>query len=178
MSYRTLTFILACFLTSTAWCQNHLFVPFGQKKDEVRQYLESRDYTQRIISNGEMETLMAIISDEEQVEYVFEKDKLYAITYLQHYTDLKEAAMSKKNFLEYMKKTDAMEIGVTKEGDISCHTGLNPTRVLKLFVRQHPKGVTLVISSISRFHGPRIEKEDFFYEKELIQKKLAARSKN
>ena len=58
------------------------------------------------------------------------------------------------------------------EGDLTCHTAVSDSRVIKLFVLEHDDGRTLTLTSLSRLHGPPLNEEDLYYEDDILNRRF------
>jgi len=160
--------IIALLIPAALFSQNHLFIPFGQTEDEVRDFLNSRDYVGEIIKDAKLGSLRAILEANKHVEYVFENGRLYATSVTRNYSDKKSAKEVEKKCLEYMVVTGSRDIKVTHKENVTCHTVVTDNRIIKLFVIEHPKSRTLTFTSVSRQFGPMISKKDYYYEIDLL----------
>ncbi len=145
--------------------QSHMFLPFGESKKEVLSYLQNRDYVIEAEEDRDLNVVRAILSNQKQIEYAFYGNRLYAITMLNHYTNLSEASSAQQHLLEYLKSSGAPEITRTGEEPFVCYTAITSSRVLKVFIRQHTSTRSIILSSISLAHGPDMTEDDFFYER-------------
>lgn len=167
--------ILTLFIQASAISQNHLFIPFGQTEDEVRDFLNSRDYVNKIIEDSKMGSLRAVLEVDKHVEYVFEKGQLYATSVTRNYSDRKSAKEVEKKCLEYMLVTGSNDIKQTHNENVICHTVVTDSRVIKLFIIEHSKSKTLTFTSVSRKFGPMISKKDYYYEIDLFEGQASAK---
>ena len=151
--------IISLLLLYQAYSQNHLFIPFGQSKAEVREFLTSRDYVSDIIEDQKMSSLRAVLEEDKHVEYVFEKGQLYATSVTRNYSD--------------MQVTGAEEIKEVNNENVTCHTVVTDSRVIKLFIIEHSKSKTLTFTSVSRKFGPMISKQDYYYEIDLFEDQIS-----
>ena len=165
--------ILVFLVTSiqVIFAQNNLFIPFGQTTDDVKTYLESRDYIENVVEDQEMKSLTAQLEENKLVEYLFEGGKLYATTVRRNYSDKKSAKEIQRQALEYLQVTGRGAVKQTTSNNIDCYTTVTDSRVIKLFVIDHKKSITLMLSSFSRQYGPMDDDEDSYYEIELLQNK-------
>lgn len=160
------------------YAQSVFFLPFNQSRQEVREYLTAQSY---IPSNGvkekpDMQTILAILSEDRQVEYAFKEDRLYATTVIQNYRNPIDAEKRRQECIDYMKQVGADSIEEKAYGKIICYTGITGERVLKLFVRRHVGSTTLTFSSIQeRYFESRQGENKFFYEIDLLQENTASR---
>lgn len=161
--------IFSLLIQTSAIGQNHLFIPFGQTKDEVRSFLTTRDYVNDIVVDDKMGTLRAILEADKHVEYVFEKGHLYATSVTRNYSDKKSAKEVERKCLEYMEVTGSRDIKETHNDNVTCHTVVTENRIIKLFVREYQKSKTLTFTSVSRKFGPMISKKDYYYEVDLFE---------
>jgi hypothetical protein len=168
-------------LCGSAFAQSTQFLPFDQSKAQVRSYLEAeRENTRSIIQEKpDMGTILAIMGEDRQVEYAFKRDRLYAITVIQNYTNNAQAATRRKECLSYMRSVGADSLEEKSYGQIVCYTGITNERVMKLFVRrQEDNSFTLTFSSIqARYFDKRSGENKFFYEIDLLTQYMALRGK-
>jgi len=165
--------IISLLLLYQAYSQNHLFIPFGQSKAEVREFLNSRDYISDIIEDQKMSSLRAVLEEDKHVEYVFEKGQLYATSVTRNYSDKKSAKNVERKCLEYMQVTGSEEIKEVNNENVTCHTVVTDSRVIKLFIIEHAKSKTLTFTSVSRKFGPMISKQDYYYEIDLFEDQIS-----
>lgn len=155
-------------LGASLQAQTNLFIPFGQSTQEVRAFLDSRDYVVQVHEEYDMDRLRAILSPDKQVEYVFHHGELYATTVTRNYTDRRAAKQVQRNCLDYMLSVAESDIRETEENGILCFTAIAAERLIKLFVQQHAGSVTLTLTSVSRTYSPERLRRDFFYEDDIL----------
>ncbi len=171
MCFQTLRFVLCSWfigVTMVATAQTNLFLPFGDTRQDVISYLETRDYVKDLTDDQDLNVVRIVLSSRKQVEYAFHGNQLYAVTVLHNYTDLAEAERATGHLIEYLRSCGAPEIKKTGEGSLTVYTAITSSRVLKVFVRTHSNSKTLILSSISLAHGPDMKEEDFFYEEKFF----------
>ena len=159
-------------VVTTVAGQNNLFIPFGQTTSEVKSFLNTRDYISNIHEDLEMESVRAVLDEDKHVEYAFNQGALYATTVTRNYVSRKDAKDVEQNCIDYMGVISRGAIKEVTNENITCFTSVTDSRIIKLFVIDHKKSVTLTLTSLSRQHGPNTEDEDFYYEVELLQKKF------
>ncbi len=160
--------LLLVALTYPLQGQSHFFLPFGDRKGDVKTYLESRDYLASLSEDASLNVIHITTKDRKQVEYAFHGRRLYAITVLNNYRSPKEAQMAQHHVLEYLKGSGAPEITRKGKEPFVCYTALTDLRVLKVFVRQHEDSQSIILTSISRKYGPPMSEEDIYYEKRFL----------
>ncbi|MEM6804178.1 MAG: hypothetical protein AAF696_22430 [Bacteroidota bacterium] len=168
-------FSLFLLLHSIAFSQNHLFIPFGQSEAEVRSFLNSRDYVTEVVKDDKMKRLRAVLEEDKHVEYAFNKGRLYATSVTRNYPDKKSAKNVQRKCLEYMEVTGTNGIKEVNNNNFTCHTVVTDSRVIKLFIIEHPKSKTLTFTAVSRKFGPMISKKDYYYEIDLFDDQLSAK---
>lgn len=167
------TCLITWLLVAQVFGQNNLFLPFGQSPEEVRTFLNSRDYIQGVEEDREMLSLRARLDEHKQVEYVFdEQGVLYATTVTRNYQSRRDADDIQDEVLEYMDIVSQGQIRKTVDDNITCYTALADSRVIKLFVIELQDSRTLTLTSISRQHGPALTEEDLYYENDLLQRRF------
>lgn len=167
--------IFSLLIQTPAIAQNHLFIPFGQTKDEVRSFLTSRDYVNDIVTDDKMGILRAVLEADKHVEYVFEEGHLYSTSVTRNYANKKSAKEVEKKCLEYMVVTGSKDIKETRSDNRTCHTVVTDNRVIKLFVIEYQKSKTLIFTAVSRKFGPMISKKDYYYEIDLFESQTNAK---
>lgn len=149
------TLLLALFIIVPMSAQSDWFIKFGQTREEVKQYLSEKDYPLEVREDRGMHRLLASMEEGKKVEYVFDNGSLYATSVSRRYAHKKEAKGILKGCLDYMELISSEKIEQTSIGDAVCYTAVTPSRVIKLFVIDHPqKSQTLQLTSFSRLHGP------------------------
>ncbi|MDP5171134.1 MAG: hypothetical protein NWR72_12890 [Bacteroidia bacterium] len=153
--------------------QNNFFLPFGQSPDEVRTFLQSRDYVDGVEEDSELRSLRVKLDPDKQVEYAFDSNGvLYATTITRQYRKKRDAAEIEAEVLEYMQVVSQGQMKKKTEGPLTCHTAIVDTRVIKLFVLEHSDGKTLTLTSLSRQYGPPLDEEDLFYEDDILNRRF------
>lgn len=165
------TLLCLVFCSSLLFGQNNLFIPFGQTKDEVRRYLDSRDYISVVVEDKDLHSLRAQLGSKKHVEYVFKNETLYATTVSKIFDDKKVAKDIQKNVLDYMDYVGGKN-GVLQnsKNGITVYTVGIDSRVIKLFVQQATSHTTLTLTSISKDQLPSDDESKILYELELLQK--------
>ncbi|WNJ17733.1 hypothetical protein [Pontibacter sp. G13] len=171
MKYLSIT---ACFLLWAGWvsAQSSLFIPFGQTAEEVKSYLDSRDYIVSVTEDEELQSLRVVLDNEKMVEYAFKDGALYATTVTRNYLDKKKGREIQKSCLDYMKQIGVGDLVQTEENKVMCYTTVTDSRIIKLFVQMHPKSLTLTLTAFSKRYGPMEQDENFYYEVEILQRKF------
>ncbi|MEO0472149.1 MAG: hypothetical protein AAF206_21160, partial [Bacteroidota bacterium] len=169
---QTFTLVFLCLMTLHLSAQNHLFIPFGQSEEDVKQYLQTRDYIVQVVEDKEVHSLRAEIDQHKHVEYAFDDGALYATTVTRAYETRRTAQSVLKNCLNYLRSISRADINETTSDNVTVYTTATEHRIIKLFVTSHKRGQTLSLTSVSRHYGPMDQEQDFMYEVELLQRKF------
>lgn len=174
MKQISLIFLAGILLCPNLNAQNKLFIPFGKSTEEVKKFLETRDYVHGVVERPVMATLIATVDEGKVVEYAFDtEDKHYATTVSRTYATTKESSKFRESCLEYMKLISKNQIERNNYGRIVCHTAIGKDAILKFFVISHGDTQTLQLTSISRLVGPSLEKDLTHYEEKILNKGFA-----
>mgnify|MGYP001203940930 CR=1 FL=1 len=161
-------------LFSSLLAQNKLFIPFGQSADDVRQFLETRDYVLDIQEHHDLLTMMVDVDEGKRVEYAFDAEgRHYATTVTRTYADARQSIKFRENSLEYMKMVSKNQVERNSYGRIVCHTAVGSESIFKFFVISHGNTQTLQLTSISRSIGPAQRSDLTRYEAKILSKGLA-----
>lgn len=152
--------------------QNSWFIPFGQTSDEVRRFLETKDYLKGIQEDKDLQRMLAIILDDKQVEYVFKDDKLYAISLSKYFGDKAEARLREQSCIKYLDIIGNGQVTKTDEDRRTCYTVVTGNRFIKFFVIPQGEGHVLQITALSRLFGDMNSKDQFMYELKILQEKM------
>lgn len=163
------TLVFSLLISFPLFAQNDWFIPFGQTQKQVRQYLADKDYLISVREDAGMHRLLASIEKDKHIEYVFEKGALYATSVSRKYPNKKVSKDILRSCLEYMDLISADKIQQKNVGNATCYTAVTKSRVIKLFVIDHPeKTQTLQLTSFSRLHGP-MKNARLHYEMNLFE---------
>ncbi len=169
-------FLLCCLLFSviTNYAQNEWFISFGKTTDEVKNYLSSKDYFRLIKEDPEMGRVLAILDEGNQVEYVFQADKLFATSMRKEYASKTEAKVRMQNCLEYMDAISKEDVVRSTDGPTICYTASAKKRIVKLFVMNDASSKdgaqVLQLTAISSAHADKIGDNKFYTDIGLMAK--------
>lgn len=161
------------FLSFPIFAQSEWFIPFGQTENEVKSFLQDKDYLQNVKEEPELNRLLASVEDRKRVEYVFERGKLYATSVTRNYEDKKIMREIKNNCLEYMELVSKNQVEETMVGDAVCFTALADKRVIKLFVIPTASRHQHILQLTSYALGSNMPgiTPDLHYENTMLKKK-------
>ncbi|MEL6194521.1 MAG: hypothetical protein AAFR66_20845 [Bacteroidota bacterium] len=179
MKQNLLSFILLLSFCFT-FAQNDWFVSFGQSPDEVKTFLEGKNYLQTIQEDTELQRMLAVVEDGKQVEYVFKSGKLIATSVRREYTSKAEAKIRLQSTLRYMENVSAGEIEKTSEGNTTCYYVKAKGRHLKLFVlpgQIDVHGQILQLTAINKEQGKTIPENKFYYDSDMMEQYAEEKAK-
>ncbi len=143
-------------------CQNVLFLPFGQTREEIKEQFQDKDYVKRVFYGNEI--IESQVSFKQKMRYHLKDDLLYAVEDERQYVNKKEAERVIQACLEYMKMGSRKAHVMSNKGGLTHYALLETNRVVEFWVekkrigwRQHEYTLTLKVTS--RYHGPRSKTE-------------------
>ena len=166
------TLLLWLLIVPAAWSQNNLFIPFGQSTEEVKDFLNTRDYILAVHEDHDMQRMRADLTEGKHVEYAFRDGSLYSTTVTRNYPDRKLAKEIQKNCLDYMRVISRGAMQDPRNGKVICYTAITDSKLLKLFIIEHEDSQTLSLTAVSREYGPMTQDVEFFYEVQLLQRRF------
>lgn len=162
-----LLFSLALCIPSVLPAQNPMFVPFGQPRIEVQQFLSTRDYA-RTQDTTAAHRLTQAVSSRQKVHYFFKEDVLYAIEDERFYDNRDIAERVIKSCLEYLSQGKKKLRTVSNQGGIHRYAAVEDDRLIELMVQHEGRGKKRVsrvyLKATSRWHGPRMKTENLVAE--------------
>ncbi|MEM6764314.1 MAG: hypothetical protein AAF824_10760 [Bacteroidota bacterium] len=177
---QTLLSLLLVLSFSIIQAQNDWFVSFGQSPEEVKTFLESKNYFQTIKEDTQLQRMLAVVEDGKQVEYVFKTGKLYATSVRREYSSKADAKIHIQSTLRYIEHVSSGEIVKTSEGNTTCYTAKAKGRILKLFVipgKLDEHGQILQLTSINKDQGKTILDNKVFYQSEMMEQYASDKAK-
>ncbi|MEO1450272.1 MAG: hypothetical protein AAFV07_12140, partial [Bacteroidota bacterium] len=164
--FYTLLVSLVC-LSSSSWAQNPMFIPFGQTKGDVMEFLASRDYV-RDQDSSEAHRLTQMVSFRQKVHYLFKEGVLYSIEDERYYDNREVADRVIKSCTDYLSQGKKKLRLLSNQGGISRYAAVESDRLIELIIkhegRRKHRITTIHLRATSRWHGPRMETENLVAE--------------
>ncbi|MDX1909546.1 MAG: hypothetical protein SF053_21075 [Bacteroidia bacterium] len=159
---KNITLILILSLCASAVAQNAMFIPFGQTRQEVNAYLDTREYVFRRMDRLP-DTLGLRFSLPREVDYVFKENVLYAVRDERRVTDRKDAERLLKTCLDYMSMGNQRVRNVDSPNGVQHYATIKDDRLIELITippRQKTEPTVIILQVTSRYHGPRMQTEN------------------
>ena len=139
------------------------------------EFLQTRDYLLEVQEDKQLSRMLAVIQEDKKVEYAFKAGRLFATSLTKNFEDKKEIKERIDNCLRYLEIISKGNVVKTTEGKKTCHTAVTTNRIIKFFViPMKNDACALQLTAVSRRFGDLKDEEKFFYEIEILQKKLSA----
>lgn len=152
--------------------QNAWFMDFGKSMEEVKNALEEKNYLSDIQADPKLQRILVLIKDDQQIEYAFKNDKLFATSLSKYYSNKHTSKERIESCLAYFNLISNGNVAKSTEGRKEVHTVITNSRVLKFFVIPEGNGKVLQLASFSRLYGDLNQDSQFFKELLSLEKKL------
>ncbi|GAB4414904.1 MAG: hypothetical protein OHK0039_23140 [Bacteroidia bacterium] len=147
-----------------ATAQNALFIPFGQREDEVLQDLRARDYIREIRRETQELRIVAFLH-QAHLYYYIDEDILYAVEDVRRYGDRKEAEHIVQTCMDFMTLDERRIRQVDSDLGGHHYATVDEERIIELHVQdlgtRRKPDIVVSLKVTSRLYGPRMQTEAF-----------------
>lgn len=147
--------------------QNEWFLDFGKNRNEVRAFLQGKDYFEYIDEDEAMQRMLAVVEKGNEVEYVFSEDKLVAVSVRKEYATKDQSKLHIQSCLDFLDKVSRHKVSRNADGSIVCHTAVSKDCIYKLFVMPSvhlESGQALQLTSINKTQAEKVSDNKFYYD--------------
>lgn len=144
--------------------QNAMFLPFGQTTVDVMDYLDTRDYVHQVVYEADS-GYMHLSLRQQEVQYFFDDEVLFAVEDRRVITDKKEADGVIKACLDFMAMEERRVRTLSSQSSGTHYAAVGDDRIMELIVvdlgtRKAPD-IRIRLKVTSRLYGPRMQTEAF-----------------
>lgn len=147
--------------------QNPMFVPFGQTRQDVIDFLSMKDYVRGQDSTDD-NLLTQTVSFRQKVHYYFKEGVLYSIEDERVYDNRDIADRVIKSCTDYLSQGKKKLRLMSNQGGTQKYAAVEDDRLIELVVthqgRRKRRITTIHLRATSRWHGPRMETENLVAE--------------